>query len=135
LPDALLERPQRLFGDLAFDHSARTRPEAVAQELATEHAGHRAFGLVDRQAQLAVEPPKQRHHPFTRPTAANVNVRIVGLAHEAMAPTFQRLVHFIEQDIGQQRREYSPNAKDNFEFELKICGWRGDAVLDLRRKR
>src|SRR5258708_37883834 len=29
---------------------------------------------------------------------------------------------------------YSPNAKDNFEFELKICGWRGDAVLDLRRK-
>jgi hypothetical protein len=30
---------------------------------------------------------------------------------------------------------YSPNAKDNFEFELKICGWRGDAVLDLRRKR
>jgi hypothetical protein len=35
----------------------------------------------------------------------------------------------------QQSPRYSPNAKDNFEFELKICGWRGDAVLDLRRKR
>jgi retron-type reverse transcriptase len=33
------------------------------------------------------------------------------------------------------RSYYSPNAKDNFEFELKICGWRGDAVLDFRRKR
>ena len=40
LPDALLERPHRLFGDLAFDHSALTWPEAVAQELATKHAGH-----------------------------------------------------------------------------------------------
>jgi hypothetical protein len=37
--------------------------------------------------------------------------------------------------IAENRRYYSPNAKDNFEFELKICGWRGDAVLDLRRKR
>ena len=99
-----LNAPQRLFGDLAFDPSARTRPEAVAQEFATKHAGHCTFGLVDRQVQFAVEPPKQRHHPFTRPAAANVNVRIVGVAHEDMAPAFQRLVHFIEQDIGQQGR-------------------------------
>ena len=38
-------------------------------------------------------------------------------------------------DVLSHQREYSPNAKDNFEFELKICGWRGDVVLDLRRKR
>ena len=104
LPDALPERPQRLFGDLAFDRFARTRPEAEALELTPEHVGHCAFGLVDRQVQLAVEPPKQRHNPFTRPAATNANVRILGLAHEAMAPMFQRVVHFIEQDIGQQRR-------------------------------
>jgi hypothetical protein len=41
----------------------------------------------------------------------------------------------MQEQIRQQRRDYSPNAKDNFEFELKLCGWRGDAVLDLRRKR
>src|SRR5882672_12093726 len=52
LPDALLERPQRLDGDLAFDHAARSYPKAVAEELATEHVGHCAFGLVERQAQL-----------------------------------------------------------------------------------
>ena len=52
-----------------------------------------------------------------------------------MSAPFQLLVDFVQEHVGQQRREYSPNAKDNFEFELKICGWRGDAVLDLRRKR
>ena len=41
----------------------------------------------------------------------------------------------VQKDVGQERADYSPNAKDNFEFELKICGWRGDVVLDLRRKR
>jgi hypothetical protein len=50
------------------------------------------------QAQLAVEPSKQRHHPITRPAAANVNVRIVGVANEAMAPTFQRLMVYIYQE-------------------------------------
>ena len=92
------------------DLSVRENLEFVARlyGLARPAAAARAvidrLRLEDRQAQLAVEPPKQRHHPFTRPAAANVNVRIVGVAHEAMAPAFQRIVHFIEQDVGQQRR-------------------------------
>src|ERR1700755_1876886 len=93
LPDVLLERHQRLDGDLSFDYSPRGDTKTVAQELATEHTGHCAFVLVERQAQLAVEPPKQRHHPLTCPAAADVNVRIVGVAHEAIAPAFKHLVH------------------------------------------
>jgi len=54
LPDALFERPQRLGRNLAFVHAARSYPKTVAHEFATKHTGHHAFGLVDRQAQLAI---------------------------------------------------------------------------------
>ena len=37
--------------------------------------------------------------------------------------------------IGQQGRDYSPNAKGNFQFDRVITGWRDRPVLDLRLKR
>jgi hypothetical protein len=33
------------------------------------------------------------------------------------------------------RGDGSLNAKDNFHFERVIVGWRGQCVVDLRRKR
>jgi len=104
-PDALLERRDRLVGHSALDRAARGHPKGIAQELATERAGHRALGLVDREAQPAVEPPQQGHHPLACLPAADIDVRIVGIAHEAMASAFQLLVHVIEQDVRQQRRQ------------------------------
>jgi hypothetical protein len=39
-------------------------------------------------------------------------------------------------DVRQERRCYSPYAKDNFTFERVIWGWRrGTSALDLRRKK
>lgn len=81
--DALFERCHRLGGHLAFDLAAWACPEAIAQEFAAEDVGDRAFGLVDRQVQLALEPLKQRHHPFACHPDANVNVRIIGIAHKS----------------------------------------------------
>jgi hypothetical protein len=37
-------------------------------------------------------------------------------------------------DVGEQRRDGSLNAKDNFRFERTIMGWRERRVVDLRRK-
>ena len=72
--------------------------------------------------------------------ADNGVIRITNDNHVAGGVTLPPLldpeiIDVMEVDVRQQRADYSPNAKDNFEFELKICGWRGDAVLDLRRKR
>jgi hypothetical protein len=41
----------------------------------------------------------------------------------------------VQVDVGKQRRDGSLNAKDNFRFDRVITGWRGRAVVDLRRKR
>ncbi|MGF6609145.1 hypothetical protein OKW45_004067 [Paraburkholderia sp. WSM4175] len=47
----------------------------------------------------------RRHHPLTSTTtAADIHVRIVGTAHEAVAAPFQFLVHLVEQHVSQQRR-------------------------------
>jgi len=80
-------------------------PEAEAEELAAKHTGNRALALVDRQVQPSVKPPQKLHDPFARLAAANVNVAVVRIAHEAMAPAFQFLIHLIEQHIGQKRRQ------------------------------
>jgi hypothetical protein len=38
--------------------------------------------------------------------------------------------------VGEDGGDYALNAKDKFQFERKIRGWRQcDCVLDLRRKR
>jgi hypothetical protein len=43
--------------------------------------------------------------------------------------------HIMQVDIREQGRDYSPNAKGNFQFERVVAGWRGTSVLDLRLKR
>jgi hypothetical protein len=52
-------------------------------------------------------------------------------AHLTPQPRIERVV---QEEIRQQRADYSPNAKGNFQFERVVEGWRSRAVLDLRRK-
>jgi hypothetical protein len=59
---------------------------------------------------------------------------VVGEAHEAVTAPGELAVEFVQHDVTEQRRQHSPNAKGNFQFERVIVGWRGRAVLDLRRK-
>ena len=61
---------------------------------------------------------------------------VVGVTHEAVTALLQFLVQHIQHQIRQQRREYSPYAKDNFSLDRVICDWRrGVTVLDLRLKK
>jgi transposase InsO family protein len=48
------------------------------------------------------------HHPLTRLLAANVDVTIVRVAHEAMSPALQLLVKFIKHEVAEQRRKWTP---------------------------
>jgi hypothetical protein len=41
----------------------------------------------------------------------------------------------MQEEIRQEGADGSLNAKDNFRFERAIVGWRGQCVVDLRRKR
>ncbi|VVP51968.1 hypothetical protein PS880_05417 [Pseudomonas fluorescens] len=44
-------------------------------------------------------------YPFASATTTHINVRIIGIAHETMAPPLQFAVEFVEQNVRQQRRE------------------------------
>ncbi len=80
-------------------------PEGVAEETAAKDAGNGALGLVHRQVKSAIEVTQQGHHPFTRPPRSHIDVAVVGIAAERMAPPFKFLVHLIQQHIGQKRRQ------------------------------
>jgi hypothetical protein len=50
-PNSLLERTLCFIRDPAVDPAAGRYPEAVAEELPLEYAGHRALGRIDREPQ------------------------------------------------------------------------------------
>jgi hypothetical protein len=58
---------------------------------------------MDRDPQTAIELQQQGHHPPARSLTANVDVRILDVAHEAVTPSFQFLVHLIQQHVREKR--------------------------------
>jgi hypothetical protein len=52
-----------------------------------------------------------------------------------MVAAHPRIEHVVQEQIGQQRAHHATYTKGNFQFERVVTGWRGNAVLDLRRKR
>ena len=71
------------------------------------------------------------------------NDRVVRIAHDdhvaggaSLPPLVGPLIiDMMEVDVRQERADGSLNAKDNFQFERTIVGFRGRNVVDLRRKR
>jgi hypothetical protein len=47
---------------------------------------------------------------------------------------FKYRVPGVARHIGTEGTKYSPYAKDNFQFERSIFGWRGSSLVDRRRK-
>lgn len=54
---------------------------------------------------LVVTALEQSHDPFASLLAGYIYVAIIGVAGEAMSPSFQFTIHFVEKHIGQKRRE------------------------------
>ena len=67
---------------------------------------HLALLLVDRQFELPVEVRGQiGFDTLACPLALDQHHQVVGIAHEAMPPSFQFPIQIVKQDIGQQWRE------------------------------
>ena len=106
---------------------------------------HCALGCVEPELEPAGEEGRDtRHHPLPTgqarglkahgPAVGHMNIAVVGVAHKAVTALLQFLIQIIQQQIGEQRRQHSLNAKGNFRFERTIVDWRSGFVLDLRRK-
>ena len=83
--------------------TALGHPHAVAQELASPHPRHRRLRLIDPQLELRVAPTQPFEHPLASPQTAHIDVAVVSVAHEPMAPALQLPIHFVKQHVGQQR--------------------------------
>ena len=110
--------------------------DAEPQEFTLPRPRHRTFLGIDSQFQgVLEESPDPAHHPIGRYATAHINVAVIGVTTKRELPSFQLPIQIIKQNVGEQRGEYSPNAKGNFQFERVIGGWRALPLLDLRRKR
>jgi hypothetical protein len=80
---------------------------------------------------LRVSPELEASHKIIRETH-QVCLALTLCFESLFKPQVEREVQV---DVTQHRRYGSLNAKDNFRFERAIVGWRGQCVVDLRRKR
>src|SRR5579883_1286384 len=113
----------------------RSVREAEAQELTLPRSSNGTLRLIDLEFEaMSDERRKTRHHTLSRSFAADVDIAIIRISHEAVSASLQLLVPFVEHQITQQWRQYSLDAKANFDFERRITRWRHKAVVDLRRK-
>jgi hypothetical protein len=135
VPDGVLELVQALLA-----HVAPAGFEPVAEEL---ESLPRYAAIADMRL-LGMQRPAVRLYPHAHLVKRGVgglarpaqDHEVIRVPHHAIAARGHQLVQRVEIDVGQQRADYALNAKDKFQFEREIRGWRQcDCVLDLRRKR
>src|SRR5712691_3810367 len=155
----LLERAQQrrpLFPPRGAKRHPSVSPSANPTEVKTQKSEALALREVHPPSLLLVHLDLERRQflsksPFdrrTKPALARMPVhqdhQIIGepgvldirppLNPSDLLRSLQHRVHFVEIHVTEQRRNHSPNAKGNFQFERVVVGWRSRAVLDLRRK-
>jgi hypothetical protein len=64
-----------------------------------------SLGFIHLQVQSEVELPQALQHSFARSLTAHIHIAVVGVAHEPVAASLQFPIHFVQQHVGQQRRE------------------------------
>src|SRR3546814_1120611 len=90
MSDAVFERLQGFVGHLNSDLPLAGRPEAKAQEFtACEHVRHGTFAFVKGQVQVGVQPFHQCHDALARSMAAYIDIAVIGVPYEAVAPSLQ----------------------------------------------
>ncbi len=110
----------RLTGHLQT-HVAFPLAYGIAQKGSLPGAVYRTLFLIDPQLQPGLQELSHRgQYPVSRPSAPDVDVAVIGIAAEAVTPSLQFPIQIGQQDIGQQWRQDSPNAKGNFEFDRVI---------------
>lgn len=102
-------RPMAIAGQGQGSHPLNPESDhlpCVPEELAVPRTIHRTLVPIDLQTQPLLQVPGDRlHHPFPGRLRLHVDVTVVGITAEAVAPPFQRLVQIVQQDVGEQRRQ------------------------------
>src|SRR6266478_772869 len=101
-------KPFQSFGrNRALD--LRTVGKAESEKLPFLRSRYRAFRLIHLEFELLRDESRDAlHHPLTRTLAANVDVAVVRVANIAMSPALQLTVEFVEHEVGQQWRKWTP---------------------------
>jgi hypothetical protein len=93
---------------------------------------------------MQLEPQTRKDHPHApmgfldRCLRVAHHHEIIGVADQCAKVRTPLLPHPVEDmqvDVGEQRRDHAPYAKDNFQFERQVALRRSAPVLDLRRKK
>src|SRR5882762_3667777 len=90
--------------------------------------GHRAFRLIYLELQpLADELLYALHHPLPRPLASNVDITVVRIARESVAPSLQRSPTRTLADSNARRLQRSPtrSRSNSSSTRLLSCGESG----------
>ncbi len=89
--------------DVAF----RAHAEAETQEVRPVRSAHRTLLFVHLQAQPALDETTSRgQNPISGAFAAHEDLRIVGIANKAQPPSLQLPIQLVQDDIGQERRQW-----------------------------
>src|SRR4029077_5526982 len=86
-----------------------TSRKAEPEKLPFLRSRHRTLRLIYLELELLRDESRNAlHHPLPRPLAANVDITIVRISNEAMAPALQLPVEFVEHEVAEQWRKWSP---------------------------
>src|SRR5205807_9620252 len=86
--------------------------KAEPEKLPFLRSCHRTLRLIYLELEILRDELRDAlHHPLPRPLAANVDITIVRVSNEAMAPALQLPVEFVEHEVTEQWRKWSPCPK------------------------
>ena len=116
-------KPLQSFGrDEALDLWTSTK--AKPEKLPFLWSRHRTLRLIDSELELLCDESRDAlHHPLPRPLAANVDITVIRISNETMTPALQLPVEFVEHEVTEQWRKWSPlrspfHARAAFQEEL-----------------
>src|SRR4029077_7123942 len=106
LPDSLLEPIQSFRRNDALD--LRTDRKAESKKFPFLRSCHRTLRLIHLELELLRDELRNAlHHPLPRPLAANVDITVVRVSNETMAPALQLPVEFVEHEVTEQWRKWT----------------------------
>jgi len=111
---------QRLRGQMK-PHVPEDLEERETEERPLPRTGNGALRVVHLQLQPLDILSNGVQDPVPSTASTNVNLTVIGIATEAVAPSFQFLVEVVKQDIGQQRRQ-RPALRSAFDRRTKAVG-------------
>src|ERR1700694_4329014 len=84
------------------------RRKAEPEKLPFLRSCHRTLSLIYLELELLCDESRNAlHHPLPRPLAANVDIAVIRISNEAMAPALQLPVEFVEHEVTEQWRKWT----------------------------